>query len=316
VARRWVAALFIIIVAGALAIRLSPRREEGVVRVAYPPIMASLPLFIAQENNLFQQQRLTVKTVSFSSSNDLVNALVAGQADVLPAVSLVPLIHLEIQHPGKFRVFSHSRMRPENMLYRITVKQNSPIKTVQNLRGKKLGLIPGTSAIKLLGAFFRKHGMNPREVTYVQLPPAAQLSSLESGAVDALLAYEPLAGILPGRYRSVFTSVYADLVNPCPLGVSVIARDFERQHPELAERTTRVFLQAVSLMTSKPEQAQALLPKFTKMAPENAARVNVADITLSDRVDTANLQQFVDLLYDIGEIPEKIDAHRLVDRTK
>ena len=41
--------------------------------------------------------------------------------------------------------------------------------------------------------------------------------------------------------------------------------------------------------------------------------MNVADVTLSNQVDIANLQQFIDLLYQIGEIPEQIDAHRLVD---
>jgi ABC-type nitrate/sulfonate/bicarbonate transport system substrate-binding protein len=314
--RRYIAALAVIAVACVLAVRLWPRRDATLVRVAYPPIMASLPLFIAEEGHLFDQARLQVKTVSFSSSNDLVNALVAGEADVLPAVALVPLVHLEIQHPGKFRVFSHSRMRPGNSLYRITVKENSPVRGVQELRGKKLGVFPGTSATKLLSAFFKKQGVDPQEITFVQLPPSAQLSSLESGAVDAVFAYEPLAATLPDRYRSVYTSVYADLVDPCPLGVSVIARDFERHHPELAKRTTSVFLKGIALMASKPAEAQALLPKFTKMAPETAARVNVADITLTDTVDTPNLQRFIDLLYDIGEIPEKIDAHRLVAPTK
>jgi ABC-type nitrate/sulfonate/bicarbonate transport system substrate-binding protein len=314
--RRSIAALAIIGLAGLLALRLWPDRETYTVRVAYPPIMASLPLFIAQENRLFEQHRVPLKTISFSSSNDLVNALVAGQADILPAVSLVPLVHLEIQHPGKFRVFSHSRMQPGNSLYRITVKANSPIKSVEDLGGKKLGVFPGTSATRLLTAFLKKHGVAPQQVTFVQLPSAAQLSSLESGAVDALFAYEPIAVTMPDRYRSVFSSVYADLVDPCPLGVSVLSRDFEKGHPELAQRAAGALLHGVALMTSKPAEAQALLPKFTKMAPETAARVNVADITLTQTVDVSNLQQFINLLYDIGEIPEKIDAHRLVDPTR
>ena len=44
--------------------------------------------------------------------------------------------------------------------------------------------------------------------------------------------------------------------------------------------------------------------------------MNVADVTLSNQVDVANLQQFIDLLYQSGEIPERIDAHRLADPTQ
>ena len=60
----------------------------------------------------------------------------------------------------------------------------------------------------------------------------------------------------------------------------------------------------------------ALLPRFTRMTPEMASRVNVTDITLSNEVDAAILQRFIDMLYEIGEIPQKIDAHRIIEPTR
>ncbi len=298
------------------ALRLSTRRSER-VRVAYAPIMASLPVFVAQEQQLFEKRRLQVQTISFSSSNDMVGALVAGQVDVLPAVSLVPLIHLEIQHPGKIRVFAHSRMRRENSTYRIVVRGDAHIQTLTDLRGKKLGVFPGTSATRLVSAFLKRKDVDPQTITFVQLPSSAQVSSLESGAVDALFAYDPLALISePGRYRALSDSVYAELSEPCPLGVSIIARDFERAHPKTAAETTRAIQDAIAYTGAHPDQATALLPRFTRMTPQMASRVNVADLTLSETVDAAALQQFVDVLYQIGEIPERIDAHRLIDPTR
>ena len=255
--------------------------------------------------------------VSFSSSNDMVSALVAGQVDVLPAVSLVPLLHLEIQHPGRFRVFSHSRMRRENSTYRIVVKSGSPLQKLPDLQGKKIGVFPGMSATRLIGAFLQRSGVDPKTVTFIQLPPSAQVSSLESGAVDALFSYDPLTLIAePGKYRALSDSVYAELVEPCPVGVSVISRDFERRQPDVGLRVVGVMQEAIGYVGSHPRQATALLPRFTRMTPEMASRVNVADITLSNQVDPAVLQRFIDMLYEIGEIPEKLDAHRLIDPTR
>ena len=308
-----VAGLVIILAASA---RLTARKN-GRVRIAYPPMLASLPVFVAQEQRMFQRHHLQAEVVSFSSSNDMVSGLVAGQVDVLPAVSLVPLLHLEIQHPGRFRVFSHSRMRPENSTYRLLVKSSSGVRSLQDLQGKKVGVFPGTSATRLVSAFLRRSSVDPGRIRFIQLPASAQVAALESGAVDALFSYDPLILTAePGRYRAISNSVYAELIDPCPVGVSVIARDFERAHPETGARATTVMQEAIAYVAAHPRQATALLPRFTRMTPEMAARVNPADITLSTTVDAAILQRFIDLLYEIGEIPERIDAHRLIDATR
>ncbi len=297
-------------------LRLAPRRT-GRVRIAYPPIMGSLPVFVAQDQQMFQRRHLQPETHSFSSSNDMVSALIAGQVDMLPAVSLVPLIHLEIQHPGKFRVFSHSRMRRDNSTYRLVVKNSSPLRRLADLQGKKIGVFPGTSASRLVGAFLQRQGIDPAGITFLQLPSSAQVSSLESGAIDALFSYDPLPQISePGRYRALSDSVYAELVEPCPVGVSVISRDFERAQPGAAARAAGVIQEAIAYVGAHPQQATALLPRFTRMTPEMASRVNVSDITLSNDVDAAVLQRFIDMLYQIGEIPQSIDAHRLIDPTR
>lgn len=317
--RRWVAAaVALLVLAALLLVRLRLERDKHAVRIAYAPILASLPLFVAQEQNLFAREGIKVRPLSFSSSNDMVNALIAGQADVLPAVSLIPIVHLEIQHPGHVRVFSHSRMSHANALDRVIVKQDSPIRELKDLAGKKIGVFPGTAAARMFTTFLRKHAVESQTVTFVQLPPPAQLSSLESGAVDALFSYEPVTttALVTGRYRALFGSVYADLLDPCPIGVSVLARDFEKRHPALAQKTARVLLEAVSFAASHPAEARALLPRFTRIAPEIAARVNISDTTLSEQVDVSNIQRFIDLLYESGEIPERIDARRLVAPTR
>lgn len=312
----WVA-LLLVAVAAAVALWFRPRAPQPPVRMGYLAIVSSLPVFIAQEQQLFAREGLAPQSTQFSSSNDMVNALIAGQLDLLPAVSIVPIIHLEIQHPGRVRVFSHSRMNKTNALDRIVVKDSSPIRTVADLRGRKVGLFAGTAPSKLLAAFLKKHGVDPRSVTYVQLAAAAQLSSLESGAVDALFSYEPVTTTaLAKGYRELYGSVYADLLDPCPVGVSVIAREFERRQPHDAEASVRAVQQAITFMSSRPAEARALLPRFTAIPPEIARQVNISDVTLSNQVDAANLQAFIDLLYDIGEIPEKIDAHRLIAPTR
>lgn len=293
-------------------------RDVGEVRVAYLQIIPSLPLFVAQEQQLFEKGSLQPKAIVLGNSNDAVNAMLAGQADILPAISLIPIVHLEIQSPGRVRLFTHSRMSDQNSLDKVIVRDSSPLRTVGDLGGKKVGVFPGTAPSHLLAAFFKKHGVDPATVQMVPLPPQAQISSLESGAVDALFAYEPVTttALVHGGYRQLFGSVYADLLNPCPVGAGVVSRDFERKHPERAARAVAALQQGLDFMAAHPAESRALLIKHVKLSPEVAARVNVADVTLTNQPDVANLQKFIDLLYEIGEIPQRIDARRLVDPTR
>lgn len=289
---------------------------KPVVSVAYPPIVASLPMFVAENERLFEKADLVVNKTVFENSNDMVNSLLAGQTDILPAVSLIPILHLELQYPGRVRLFSHSRMRPEKAFDSIIISRESPIHTLGDLAGKKIGAFPGSSSANLFRAFMKKHGVNPDTLTIIPLGPTAQLSALESGAIDALFSYEPITtmALKKTACKRLYGSVYGDLLNPCPVGCSVVSREFESRHSGAASRAISVIDDSVRAIRSSPAKMKQLLTTFTKIDPAVTSDVNVVDVSTSDEVDVKNLQAFIDLLCEIGELPNSLDAKRLVSK--
>ena len=157
----------------------SSHRAPGEVRIAYLPIIPSLPVFVVQEQHLFEKENLKVAMLSLNSNNDLVNALVAGQADLRPCVPTTPIVHREIQHPGLVRVFSHSRMNENNALDKIIVKENSSRAACSTCRAGRWECFRGTAPQKMLVTLVKKHGVNTETISFVQLAPQVQLSSLE-----------------------------------------------------------------------------------------------------------------------------------------
>ena len=288
------------------------------VRIAYPPIVASLPIFIALEQELFEKSGIKIKRVVFQSSNEMVNALVTGKVDVLPAVSLIPIIHLEIRYPGRIRSFSHSKIQRDNAFDSIIVKKDSPIGSLEDLEGKKVGIFPGSSSQTMLTAFLRDKGVNPNNVKLVPLSPQAQLNSLASEAIDALFSYEPITttATVDPNYRRLHGSVFAELISPCPIGSSAISRRFEKNNPDLARKVISILDESVIQLRKAPGKFKALLPQFTSIKSEVAPLVNHVDVTLSSEINLGNLQSFVNILHKIGEIPEELNAERLVRLTK
>src|SRR5688500_16826023 len=103
--------LFVIVSLTAVSCGTQTAKKAEPVRAAYPPIVASLPMYVAENRKSFEAKNVSVSKTVFVNSNDMINALVAKQVDILPAVSLIPIINLEIEYPGRVRLFSHSRMR-------------------------------------------------------------------------------------------------------------------------------------------------------------------------------------------------------------
>jgi len=258
-----------------------------------------------------------VEAKSFTSANDMINALVAGQVDMVPGSPLVPVLSLESQYPGRFRVFAHSIMTTNKPFDRILVKANSSIMAVQGLAGKKLALIPGTTAMNAMKAYLTKNGIDPGSVSCVQLAPTAQLAALQSDAVDALYAYEPVLTIaLEQGYRAISPSVYCSLLNPCPLVVSIVDRKFEKENPDVTKRAIKSLDEAVQLMRDDPTKASASLISYTKVQSEITPKVNLQNMTVGGNMDLKNLQQFIDVLLKIGEIKTHVSAENLVAPTK
>lgn len=289
------------------------------VRMAYQPIVFGLPVFVGKEQKIFEKHGLEVEDKSFTSANDMLNALVAGQVDMVPGSPLVPVVSLESQYPGRFRIISHSVMTSDKPFDRILVKSDSTIKSAKDLAGKKLALIPGTTASNVVRAYLKKEGVDPQSVSFIQLAPTAQLPALQSGSVDALYAYEPLVTIALNQgdtYRAVSGSIYTSMLEPCPLVVLIVDRNFERQHPDAVKKASEAFGEIFQVMRERPAEANMALVPYLKIPAEIAPKVNLQNMTPPGQIQLSNLQQFIDILREIGEVQQPVDAGRLTAETK
>ncbi len=288
------------------------------VRMGYQPIVFGLPVFHGLEKNIFSANGLKVEATPFTSANDMLNALVSGQLDVIPGSPLVPVVALESKYPGRFRVLAHSVMTSDKPFDRILVLSSSPIKGVKDLSGKKLALIPGTTALNATKAYFRQQHLDPTNLTYVQLAPTAQLAALRSGAVDALYAYEPLVTVAldAGGVRPLTGSIYTALQEPCPLVVTIVDRRFDKTNPDAVRRLNLSLTQIFSEMRDQPSTAALSLVPYLKLSPDVAAKVNIQRMTLPGQMNIVNLQRFIDLLREIGEITVPVQADTLTKDTQ
>ena len=80
---------------------------------------------------------------------------------------------------------------PRPRLEAIIVPKGSPIKTVADLKGKRVAYNKGSNVQYFLVKLLEKHGLKYNDVQSIHLPPPDARAAFEKGAVDAWIIWDP-----------------------------------------------------------------------------------------------------------------------------
>ena len=145
-----------------------------------------------------------VKWVEFPAGPQLLEALAVGSVDVGAVGDSPPVF---AQAAGKDIVYIGAEPpKPDSSA--VLVKPGSPLKTLADLKGKRVAAQKGSSAHFLLVQAVKKGGLQWSDIQPVYLPPADARAAFEKGAVDAWAIWDPYyaAAEVDGNVRVLATS--------------------------------------------------------------------------------------------------------------
>jgi len=149
--------------------------------------MFSTPLIVAEEKGYFAEEGLDVSLTHFQSGKAALEGMLAGSVDVSPAAD-APLVakafECDCYRIVATFIYSHSHGK-------ITARRDRGIASAADLRGKRIGVTPGTTGEYYLLYALLPEGIGRDDVTLVQLPPKDLVSALVEGSIDAFSSWEP-----------------------------------------------------------------------------------------------------------------------------
>ncbi|MBO9516403.1 MAG: sulfonate ABC transporter substrate-binding protein [Variovorax sp.] len=189
---RWVGALLIGVFAlAALLSGASPARAQakGELRIGY---QKSASLFVLQKAQGTLEKKLAplgfgVKWVEFPAGPQLLEGLNVGAVDVGYVGEAPPIFGQAAGAKFAYVGFDPAAPRAEAIL----VLKDSPIKSVAELKGKKVALNKGSNVHYLLVKQLEKHGLSLSDIQPVYLAPADGRAAFESRNVDAWVIWDP-----------------------------------------------------------------------------------------------------------------------------
>jgi len=292
------------------------KKQNPSVRIGYLNIVTNLALFVAEEKGFLKDEGIEYKTIPVDSSNQIVDDIVAGNLDCFTGASAVPVLAAELRSPGKLKVFSVSEITQQQPFDALLVKEDSPLKTLSDLAGKRIGVFPGSTATNLLKKYLGDKGVDTSAATFVDMAPANHLAALNEGSVDAIFAYEPTIAVAlsKGGVRQLHGSVYAAMLSPNPISVSVVSTAFLQKYPETASKVIRTLERAMDYMKEQDEESRQILATQMKLSKEAASSCVFLYMLGHEQIDSAIFQSFADMLTGLGELEGHIKVESLIYR--
>lgn len=235
------------------------------VAIGYSRLSISLPVFIAQDKGYFKKNGINAKLHRYDDGGILGQALAEGKVD-LGGYSATPILFNGSLRTGRQFLYVTTQLEDESHRVSYLLRPKTPagqspeIKTIADLKGKRVGIFP-TAAYKLtLEALLKKNGVNPSSVTIQQVEPALQPQLLRSKGIDALYTVTPpgVATIATGAGELIGTRSPAPEVfgKPFPFAQFVISKNWAAKNPGLTKQIVKSLDQAIVYINANPSKAK------------------------------------------------------------
>jgi len=256
------------------------------LRFAFQNRIGSVLPIIAVDQRFFAAEGLDVTTQMFSSGPACAEALTSGAADIATMGDTTALIALSRNLPVQL-LFSHASGEQR---HRVMV-MNTALKSVDDLRGKRIGVKKGTSTYGGLLKLLSRNGLTEQDVRLINLRPATLIEALQAGSIDAFAASEPTPSMAEMRDAHQLTTL-GGLGNHYPILIVGQSR-YINDHPQQLAAFRRGLQRALTFLHRYPQQAEKIVATTLNLPPD-VIKQAMARHTYHLKLDQAILTSLAD----------------------
>ncbi len=222
------------------------------------------PLIIAQQKGFFAEAGLDVEMLEPADPSLPPKLVAAGKADM--AVNYQPQLHVQVDAGLPLTRIATLIATPLNSL---VVLKDSPIKSIADLKGRKVGFSVGGFEDTLLSAMLAPHGLTLKDIELVNVNWSLS-PSLLSGKVDAVIGafrnFELNQMDIAGRPGQAFyveeqgVPAYDELI--------LVVNNKDRRNPKYA-RFVQALERATQFIVNHPDAAWQLFKAYKPKELDN-----------------------------------------------
>jgi len=252
-----------------------------------------------------------VKWVEFPSGPPILEALNVGSIDIGRTGDTPPVVAQSAGVPFVYVGTSEPKDRSSAIL----VKKNSPIRTLSDLKGKKIAFGKSTSAHYLTLKALQSVGLSLKDVEPVYLAPADARSAFNQGSVDAWAIWDPFNAATTAQSDVRVLRTSEGLVTNRDFYLAT--KTFAQENPQVI-KGLRKEAQVVSRWANRnDDKVVAFFSPLIKIDPSVlevvTKRRDFSFVPFTPKV-VAEQQEIADLFFKLKLIPRAIKVSDAVDK--
>lgn len=228
------------------------------IRIGWQPGIS--PLFeVAAAQGWFEEEfkkdGIKFEYVTFLSGPPLIEAFAGNRLD-LGHVGDQPLIQARANDIDLKAIAVQIR---GGKVLGLVVPNGSPIKSVKDLKDKKVAVKVGSAAHHLLYLYLESAGLDIKDVKLVNLSPPEIKTALSTKDIDAAILWEPW--ISTAEYEKVGKVILDSRGLKNNISVVITSGDFIKRYSEVTKRILKVYLHAAKWIKQNPKKAAEVIAK-------------------------------------------------------
>ncbi|GAP15579.1 ABC-type nitrate/sulfonate/bicarbonate transport system, periplasmic component [Longilinea arvoryzae] len=227
------------------------------VRVARIPVLDTLPLYVAQQEGLFEKHNVKVEIIPVASAPERDQLIAAGQADAM--INEVLSTMFANKQSVQMQTVRYARTATATApVFRILVSKDSGITTLDQLKGVPVGVSDGTIIAYLTERLLQAEGFAPDEIQTTSVPSITdRMALLSSGQLKAAMLPDPLSTLAVQQGATV---ILADSSHPeYSFSTLTFSKAFLDANPTTVRNFLAAWEDAVALINADGSRWTSLL---------------------------------------------------------
>jgi NitT/TauT family transport system substrate-binding protein len=250
---------------GALAM-FARRAEAAPLALAVSSGPVSLPVYVAESRGYFKDEGLDLRLDECASGRECMQWLADGRTDLATAAELLVVTGAAARRD----LAIVATLSASSYQIKLVARRSAQIAEAPQIRGKRVGTVPGTSAAYFLDSWLIFNDIDPAAVTVVGLPPDKLVGALEAHTLDAIAIWEPMASAAARALAGDAVTFASPRVYTQHFNLVAMRPTLERRDADVA-RLLRALLRAQRAIRAEPDSARALLAERLRVTPAAAA---------------------------------------------
>ncbi|OLU16857.1 ABC transporter substrate-binding protein [Pseudomonas sp. PA1(2017)] len=300
----------LLLVLGLAAAPLANAAEQ--LRIGYQKSSTLISLLKSQGTleKALADQGVTISWHEFPSGQPLLESLNVGNIDL--SADVADTVPVFAQAAGADLAY-FAQEAPSPHAQAIVVREDSPIKSLADLKGKKVAVTKAAGVHYLLIAALAKAGLKFSDIEPAYLTPADGRAAFENRKVDAWVTWEPF---LSGAQQQLPTRILADGEGLADYQrYYLTSASFARNHPQVLQIVFAELVKTGDWLRANPSQgAEVLGPLWGNLAPAIVEKANAKrsyQVRLVKPDSLAEQQKIADAFLAAGLLPKAVDARQV-----